>query len=72
MVCMCWSDLTKQDRSNVIVLQNILTRLKQPRGNVKQAAGAADAARKAMSNAERHHDLRLRDCPAVAPLTHYG
>jgi len=35
-------DLTKQDRSDVIeILQNILTQLKQPRGNVKQTAGAA-------------------------------
>jgi CheY-like chemotaxis protein len=35
-------DLTKQDRSDVIeILQNILTQLKQPRGKVKQAAGAA-------------------------------
>ena len=35
-------DLTKQDRSAVIeILQDILTQLKQPRGKVKQAAGAA-------------------------------
>jgi hypothetical protein len=35
-------DLTKQDRSDVIeILQNILTQLKQPRGNEKQTAGAA-------------------------------
>jgi hypothetical protein len=35
-------DLTKQDPSDVIeILQDILTQLKQPRGKVKQAAGAA-------------------------------
>ena len=71
-------DLTKQDRSDVIeILQSILTQLKRPRGNMKEAAGAVDAARRARSNSESRNVASTTtcgsgDCLAITPLTHYG